>query len=96
MAKGYSQRHFFQTLIHLQNADFVCELGPAALGFCVFERSPARFVRLPMANEHVLALCTSIKHVAAIPPVPEYAREFAYRFEGLFLVALLGYKHRDR
>ena len=74
----------------------MCQLGPAALGFRIFECSPPGLVRLPMANEHVLTLRASIKDVAAIPTVPEHARKFAYRREGLFLVALLGHKHRDR
>ena len=72
------------------------QLGPAALGFRIFERSPSGLVRLPMANEHVLTLCPSIKNVAAIPTVPEHAREFTYRCEGLFFAALLGHKYCDR
>jgi hypothetical protein len=49
-----------------------------------------------VANQHVLAFCPSIKNVPAIPAIAEHAREFAYRREGLFVVALLGHKYRDR
>ena len=79
---------FLQPFVYFQNLDFVAQLGPPAMHFGIFVSVVQGFLRLPIAQQHVLLIeRVAEKEVATVAGGFENRLEFAKRGESLLLFA---------